>query len=629
LQEVSEQLFGNIKRKYGRKDSQRTLGGPHSADPLWGTQPETAPESPTHAEERQRSGLEETAERFHDDREERRKEERERAMAARRGDEEDRGMPTLTEEGKGRKRRRRPSCDQSLSAEEQSQPRQDCDAPEPQPGAPEPKGAHKMETHKNHSRLASPADVSRERIEKAERTDKGEKREKGERVDRAERGEVATCGSDPESNRMKKNPVGRPKINTDALRHRETAYHHINKAHLNTSARLPSPNPRGSVGTGLGPKPRVALSPSHSTGSTASSRISKTKDRWSYLKANSHASLTSPHRDNRGSPSTLAEPPSAFPITPSSPLYTNTDSLTVHTAVKRKRGRPKKQPLLTVETIHEGTASSPPSPLAQDTFAGLNRRRKTLNTLVQMASAATGANSLKPKRGRGPSRPASKMKIGKMQSILNEILSGSGQNGSLALKSSSAPVTSAMSAMASTIEARLGKQINVSKRGTIYIGKKRGRKPRAETQGSNPPRTASTAGLYEGPAAAPPAASPPASGAPSSRAGHSDATMPSLQPISASKAPGRSFLSGGWKLSPPRLLANSPSHLSEGASAKEVTLSPISESHSEETIPSDSGIGTDNNSTSDQTEKGSASRRRYFDKLQSLSNEDVFVHECV
>uniref|UniRef100_A0AAV2MR50 SET-binding protein n=1 Tax=Knipowitschia caucasica TaxID=637954 RepID=A0AAV2MR50_KNICA len=67
----------------------------------------------------------------------------------------------------------------------------------------------------------------------------------------------------------------------------------------------------------------------------------------------------------------------------------------------------------------------------------------------------------------------------------------------------------------------------------------------------------------------------------------------------------------GWKLSPPRLLANSPSHLSEGASVKEVTLSPISESHSEETIPSDSGIGTDNNSTSDQAEKGPASRRRY------------------
>uniref|UniRef100_G3P5X2 SET binding protein 1 n=1 Tax=Gasterosteus aculeatus TaxID=69293 RepID=G3P5X2_GASAC len=184
-------------------------------------------------------------------------------------------------------------------------------------------------------------------------------------------------------------------------------------------------------------------------------------------------------------------------------------SLTVHAPIKRKRGRPKKQPLLTVETIHEGTSTSPPSPLAQETFAGLNRRRKThtLNTLVQMASTTTSANSniLKLKRGRGPSRPVNKMKLGKMQSILNEILSGSSQNGSLALKSSSGPVSSAMSAMASTIEARLGKQINVSKRGTIYIGKKRGRKPRAETQGSNPPKTTrdtlslpvSTSSLYE------------------------------------------------------------------------------------------------------------------------------------
>ncbi|XP_075954948.1 SET-binding protein isoform X1 [Anarhichas minor] len=641
LQEVSEQLFGNIKRKYGRKDSQRTLCNPHSADTPWGRQPEKGSESPTNSEERQKYRQEETAERVHEDREERKREERERAIVGRRGDEEDRGMPMLTEEGKGRKRRRRPSFDESFSAEERLQQRQDSDTTEKhQPGAPEPKVAHKMETHKNDSRLTSLADVSRERIEKAERTDKGDKREKGERVDRAERGEIVISGSGPESalsaNRVKKNPVGRPKISTDTLKHREMAYNHINKANLNTNPRLPSPNPsprgsispspRANISASLSPKPRAALSPSpsHSTSSTASSRTTKAKDRWSYLKAKSHASLTSPQRDNRGSPSTLADPPSAFPITPSSPLYTNTDSLTVHAPIKRKRGRPKKQPLLTVETIHEGTSTSPPSPLAQETFAGLNRRRKThtLNTLVQMASTATSANSnsLKLKRGRGPYRPVNKMKLGKMQSILNEILSGSSQNGTLALKSSSAPVTSAMSAMASTIEARLGKQINVSKRGTIYIGKKRGRKPRAETQGSNPPKTTrdkpplsvSISSLYESPVV-PSATLSPSSSAPSLRTGHSDATMPSLQPISAlpSKPPGRSFLSGGWKLSPPRLLANSPSHLSEGASVKEVTLSPISESHSEETIPSDSGIGTDNNSTSDQTEKGSASRRRY------------------
>ncbi|XP_033978199.1 SET-binding protein [Trematomus bernacchii] len=657
LQEVSEHLFGNIKRKYGRKDSQRTLGNPHGADTPWGRQPEKGSESPTNPEEKQKY-REETAERFHEEREERRKEERERTVTGRRGDEEDRGMPMLTEEGKGRKRRRRPSFDESFSVEQQLQQRQDSDTTEKQqPGPPEPKVAHKMETHKNDSRLTSHTDVSRERVEKAERADKGDKREKG---DRAERGEAVISGSDPESaliaNKMKKNSVGRPRISTDTLKHREPAHNHIIKANLNTHPRLPSPHPnpspRSSISPSLSPHPRASMSPSphprasmspslslsprprpglspspsHSTSSTASSRPSKTKDRWSYLKAKSHASLTSPQRDNRGSPSTLADPPSAFPITPSafpitpsSPLYTNTDSLTVHTPIKRKRGRPKKQPLLTVETIHEGTSTSPPSPLAQEAAAGLNRRRKThtLNTLVQMTSATTSANSssLKLKRGRVPSRPVNKMKLGKMQSILNEILSGSSQNGALALKSSSAPVTSAMSAMASTIEARLGKQINVSKRGTIYIGKKRGRKPRAETQGSNPLKTplfASTHSLYESPVV-PSATLSPCSSATSMRTSHSDATMPSLQPILAlpSKPPGRSFLSGGWKLSPPRLLANSPSHLSEGASVKEVTLSPISESHSEETIPSDSGIGTDNNSTSDQTEKGPASRRRY------------------
>ncbi|KAJ3609765.1 hypothetical protein NHX12_024276, partial [Muraenolepis orangiensis] len=55
------------------------------------------------------------------------------------------------------------------------------------------------------------------------------------------------------------------------------------------------------------------------------------------------------------------------------------------------------------------------------------------------------------------------------------------------------------------------------------------------------------------------------------------------------------------KLSPPRPLhPTSPAPLSE---LKEATPSPVSESHSEETVPSDSGIGTDNNSTSDRGEK--------------------------
>ncbi|XP_061842464.1 SET-binding protein [Nerophis lumbriciformis] len=636
IQEVTEQLFGNIKRKYGRKDSQKMLSNP---DTQWGRQSEKETGSPSKTEDRQRYRLEEMTEQFGEEREERRKDERERTLPGRRGVEEDRGMPMLTEEGKGRKRRRRPSFDESFSVEEKSRQRQDSDTTEKhQHKPPESKVAHKMETYKNDSKLSSQLDVSGQVIEKYDRLDKGDERDKGEKVDRTERDEAVRNGPDPEStfsiNRMKKNILDRPKNNTDTHKHRDLAPN-MNKPIIPTNPRLPSPNPspspRGSMSPSpkprpnLSPSPRpwgtLSPSPSHSTISTVSSRSSKGKDRWSYLKAKTHTSITSPQRDICSSPSMVADPPSAFPITPSSPLYTNTDSLTVHMPIKRKRGRPKKQPLLTVETIHEGTSTSPPSPLTQETAAGLNRRRKTHspNTLLQMPPTATSAddNGLKVKRGKSNSRPVNKVKLGKMQSILNEILSSSSKTN---MKSPSAPVTSAMSAMASTIEARLGKQINVSKRGTIYIGKKRGRKPRAEMQGSNLPKSqrdkpsmcASMSSLYESSVVASNTSSP-CSSAPSMRASHSDSTMPSLQPISAlpPKPQGRGFLSGGWKLSPPRLLANSPSQLSEGASVKEVTLSPISESHSEETIPSDSGIGTDNNSTSDQTEKGPASRRRY------------------
>ncbi|XP_077600717.1 SET-binding protein-like [Stigmatopora nigra] len=643
LQEVNEQLFGNIKRKYGRKDSQKMLSNPHSADVLWGRQSEKETGSPSNSEDRQRYRQEEMTEQFPEEREDRRKDERERTITSRKGDEEDRGIPMLPEEGKGRKRRRKPSLDESFSVEEQSLQRQDSNTTgKYQHKPPEPKVAHKTEIHKNDSRLTSQSDISGEKLEKNERIDKIDKREKGEKIDRAEKDDAVRSGPDPESSfsigRMKKNPVGRPKISMDAHKHRDLAPN-ISKPNFSMSPRLPSPNPsptpKGNMSPSLSPIPRPNFSPrpripqspspSHSTISTVSSRSSKTMDRWSYLKAKGHTGMTSPQTDSCSSPSMVVDPPSAFPITPSSPLYTNTDSLTAHMPIKRKRGRPKKQPLLTVETIHEGTSTSPLSPLTQDTSAGLIRRRKTnpLNsaintTLVQMVPTTNSSNSggLKVKRGRGNSKPVNKGKLRKMQSILNEILSSSSKNG--ALKSHSTPVTSAMSAMASTIEARLGKQINVSKRGTIYIGKKRGRKPRAESQGSNLPKIArdkpctSTSNLYDSSAGTAPTSSPSAIALPM-RAGHSDSTMPSLQPISTltPKPMARSFLSGGWKLSPPRLLANSPSQLSEGASVKEVTLSPISESHSEETIPSDSGIGTDNNSTSDQTEKGPASRRRY------------------
>ncbi|XP_074934149.1 SET-binding protein-like isoform X1 [Phalacrocorax aristotelis] len=351
----------------------------------------------------------------------------------------------------------------------------------------------------------------------------------------------------------------------------------------------------------------------------------------------------------------MVEPPSAYPITPSSPLYTNTDSLTVITPVKKKRGRPKKQPLLTVETIHEGTSTSPVSPINHE-FPGTKKRKRRRN-LAKLAQMVPGEDKsiseLKFHKKFGKLgvldkktiKTINKMKTLKRKNILNQILSSC--SSSIALKAKVQPPSSAGP---TTIDARLGKQINVSKRGTIYIGKKRGRKPRAEMQPQ--PEEPKTAIKHSRPVSSQPenpavpsnlqslvASSPAAihllstqlvgtngnlSPASTETIFSELKTMPNLQPISALPTKTQKGMhSGTWKLSPPRLMANSPSHLCETGSLKEVTLSPVSESHSEETIPSDSGIGTDNNSTSDQAEKSSESRRRYSFDFCTLDNPEA------
>lgn len=357
--------------------------------------------------------------------------------------------------------------------------------------------------------------------------------------------------------------------------------------------------------------------------------------------------------------STVMEPPSAYPITPASPLYSNTDSLTVITPVKKKRGRPKKQPLLTVETIHEGTATSPVSPICCESPNGSKKKkkRKSPGKLIPIDAVTLESNQMSfPKKDgkinvldKKTIKTINKMKTMKRKTILNQILSYS--NNTVVKKK--VPSCSTASAISSALETKLGKQINVSKRGTIYIGKKRGRKPKAMGQpqqignksaekyskpisahsetptvpfGSQLSRAMSPTAAQPSP---PQAVGPVGNLSPvSSETNLSESkAMPNLQPISAlpTKIP-KSLHASTWKLSPPRLLANSPSHLYEAASLKEVTLSPISESHSEETIPSDSGIGTDNNSTSDQAEKSSESRRKYsFDFCTLDPSEGAIV----
>ncbi|KAM3939742.1 SET-binding protein [Leptodactylus fuscus] len=377
------------------------------------------------------------------------------------------------------------------------------------------------------------------------------------------------------------------------------------------------------------------------------------KKRWAYCKpkVNTHENSASL------SEKIVVDPPSAYPITPSSPLYTNTDSLTVITPVKKKRGRPKKQPLLTVETIHEGTSTSPVSPINRE-FPGMKKRkgRHSLAELVQMTPSmekSIGEIEFHKKVGKlgmldkKTIRTINKMKTLKRKNILNQILSCSN---SMALKSKSQSQTNAIATVTTTLDARLGKQINVSKRGTIYIGKKRGRKPRAEQVpqpserrtaikqtrpvSSQPENPTVPSNLQSFVASSPAAIHSFTTQLLGSNGNLSPAstdtifsdlkTMPNLQPISAlpTKTP-KGIHGSSWKLSPPRLMAHSPSHLCEISSLKEVTLSPVSESHSEETIPSDSGIGTDNNSTSDQAEKSSESRRRYSFDFCTLDNPEV------
>ncbi|XP_028281040.1 histone-lysine N-methyltransferase ASH1L-like isoform X2 [Parambassis ranga] len=216
-------------------------------------------------------------------------------------------------------------------------------------------------------------------------------------------------------------------------------------------------------------------------------------------------------------------------------------------------------------------------------------------------------------------------------------------------KSIEATTVHTLSALSSSFGSKLGPQINVSKRGTIYMGKRRGRKPKSQTANLNSNSQNSTqTSLFTNPSetslfSSNPPQAPPSHPFPSPSLTHSSGaqspysegslteptsslvfphpfSLPSPSssctsprpPSSSSLSPfvkkscpcqGRHhfpFHQSSCKLScptPPLHHApGSPGHL------KEATPSPRSESHSEETLPSDSGIGTDNNSISERGE---------------------------
>ncbi|XP_072214841.1 histone-lysine N-methyltransferase ASH1L [Excalfactoria chinensis] len=252
-------------------------------------------------------------------------------------------------------------------------------------------------------------------------------------------------------------------------------------------------------------------------------------------------------------------------------------------------------------------------------------------------------------------RKINKMKTLKRKKLLNQILSSTVEPNKGKVQSK---LHNTVSTLAATFGSKLGQQINVSKKGTIYIGKRRGRKPKAVLNGILTSNSASLTVLEKSSQQTPgtsfgqvlphllPSAANNSEILPSPVCSQSSAVSGGQSPVSSdagfiepSSVPYlhihsrqgsvvqtlamKKAAKGRRRLSPPTLLPNSPSHLSELTSLKEATPSPVSESHSDETIPSDSGIGTDNNSTSDRAEKfcGQKKKRHSFDHVSLIAPE--------
>ncbi|TSO05407.1 Histone-lysine N-methyltransferase ASH1L [Bagarius yarrelli] len=334
----------------------------------------------------------------------------------------------------------------------------------------------------------------------------------------------------------------------------------------------------------------------------------------------------------------------------------------------RKRGRPKRLP----PTLPQETQPPTLAPEPGDTVAGDKGFQNKGNGQLIMKTIIGKIN---------------KMKTVKRKRFLSQILLGSGSGTEPEVTKSTGmvgPVAStsqSLSSLAATFGGKLGPQINVSKKGTIYMGKRRGRKPKAPVNNSPgaptpppepflTPNTSSPHHSHQSLASQnqiPPSDIFPSPSLSQSSGGQSPISEASfVEPgsghlISHSHfshhsfpftpptltAPSPRTLGGSTsshssqkkatcrghhyhhhhyrqhyhcrKLSPPRpLLPTSPAPLSE---LKEATPSPVSESHSEETVPSDSGIGTDNNSTSDRGEKaGNACSLAGLGVSQSLTN---------
>ncbi|KAG7237695.1 hypothetical protein INR49_032141 [Caranx melampygus] len=393
-----------------------------------------------------------------------------------------------------------------------------------------------------------------------------------------------------------------------------------------------------------------------------------------------HSSAVKPQSPKQSHPTIDPSPPaSRCPVTPA-----------------RKRGRPKS---------HSSSLEEPPPRLSPNSIPaevpplGCNGIQKApvLEPSPILQCAAPSKSSPK-KRGRPPKRPLPEDQSGdalnhnddtdrskdfhppekgnrqlKIRRLINEMkkrkkrrlhkamMSGyvgeEGRGGKAAdgetslrmCKSIEATTVHTLSALSSSFGSKLGPQINVSKRGTIYMGKRRGRKPKVQTANlnsnsqnstqsslfTNPSETSLFLSTQPQPPPSHPFPSPSLTHSSGAQSPYSEGSLTepsssllfphpfSLPSPSSSctspRPPSSSSLSPFVKKSCPcqgrhhfpfhqsscKLACPTPPlHHTPGSPGhlKEATPSPRSESHSEETLPSDSGIGTDNNSVSERGE---------------------------
>uniref|UniRef100_A0A8C5DEY3 Histone-lysine N-methyltransferase ASH1L-like n=1 Tax=Gouania willdenowi TaxID=441366 RepID=A0A8C5DEY3_GOUWI len=339
------------------------------------------------------------------------------------------------------------------------------------------------------------------------------------------------------------------------------------------------------------------------------------KSKMPRLDAPTHGNISSKHAPSKVFSSMLKskeeqDPPVLHPEVDLNPPKT----------MQRKRGRPKRLPPTLPQESQPPTLAPEAGDLGEKHFCSKGNGQLIMKTIIGKIN---------------------KMKSIKRKRILSQILlsprtedppkpTSSGVVGSV-----EAPKPS-LSSLAASFGGKLGSQINVSKKGTIYMGKRRGRKPKAAANATPPqdpflsPNTTSPLHHHQSQSQQLLSSSEvfPSPSFSQSSGGHSpisDASFvelgsvhfPILNSTSSTMATAVSQKKSSCrgyhhhhhyrqhyhyhKLSPPRPLhPTSPAPLSE---LKEATPSPVSESHSEETVPSDSGIGTDNNSTSDRGEK--------------------------